>query len=235
MRRRVLGAAMVIAACGGGRDSPGAGSTKNSTPSVGARPIAAKARASGRVVLFVGTSLTAGLGLDPDSAFPQRIGKMIDSARLGFTVVNAGVSGETTAGALRRIEWLLRQPFDVMVLETGANDGLRGTDVAATQANIRGILDRVRTVNPSARVVLVQMEALPNMGAAYTKRFHDIFPALARQNGLTLLPFLLQGVAGDPQLNQADGVHPNDEGERRVAENVWHGLLPVLRSSGRNP
>jgi acyl-CoA thioesterase I len=187
------------------------------------------------VVVFMGTSLTAGLGLDPDSAFPQRIGRMIDSAGLPFAVVNAGVSGETSAGALRRIDWLLQQPIDVLVLETGANDGLRGTDVTATRQNIQGIIDRVRAARPVARIALVQMEALPNMGGEYRAAFHATFPMLARSNGVTLLPFLLEGVAGDPRLNQSDGVHPNDRGEGIVARNVWRGLLPLLRSgrSGR--
>jgi acyl-CoA thioesterase I len=160
---------------------------------------------------------------------------MIDSAGLGFDVINAGVSGETSAGALRRIDWLLRQPFDVLVVETGANDGLRGTDVAATQRNIQGIIDRVKIVHPGARVVLVQMEALPNMGAAYTAAFHAIFPELAHANGVTLLPFLLRGVAGNSNLNQADGVHPNDAGERIVASTVWAGLAPILRSGSGAP
>ncbi|MDE3129454.1 MAG: arylesterase, partial [Gemmatimonadota bacterium] len=156
-----------------------------------ARGRAPAPRAPGRrTVLFVGTSLTAGLGLDPDSAFPAIIQRKIDSAGLAFHVVNAGVSGETSAGARQRMAWLLRQPFDVMVLETGANDGLRGTPVSETRANIQAIVDTVRRVRPEAAIVLVQMEALPNLGQRYTRAFHDTYPRLAARNQVTLLPFL---------------------------------------------
>lgn len=189
---------------------------------------AASAAPPAHTVLFVGTSLTAGLGLDPDSAYPQRIQRMIDSAGLDFTVVNAGVSGETSAGLLRRLDWLLGQPFDVVVLETGANDGLRGTAVSETRSNIQQIITRIRTTHPRARVLLVQMEAPPNLGREYTTAFHATYPELARANGIVLLPFLLNGVAGHPQLNQADGMHPNNRGERIVAANVWAGVRPVL-------
>jgi len=191
---------------------------------------AARARARDRhTVLFVGTSLTAGLGLEPDSAYPELIQRKIDSAGLPFRAINAGVSGETSAGALRRMDWLLRQPFDVMVLETGANDGLRGTPVSETRANIQAIIDTVRRVRPQARIVLVQMEALPNLGQRYTRAFHETYPLLAQRNGLVLLPFLLDSVAGHPALVQGDGLHPNDAGEQIVARNVWRGLEPVLR------
>jgi acyl-CoA thioesterase-1 len=156
------------------------------------------------------------------------IQRKLDAAGMAWDVVNAGVSGETSAGALRRMDWLLRQQFDVMVLETGANDGLRGTPVTETRENIQAIIDRVRKARPQARVVLVQMEAPPNLGRRYTVAFHETFPALARANGLTLLPFLLEGVAGHPSLNQGDGMHPNVEGEKLVAANVWRGLAPVL-------
>jgi acyl-CoA thioesterase-1 len=181
-------------------------------------------------VLFLGTSLTAGLGLEPDSAYPQQIQRKIDSAGLAYQVVNAGVSGETAAGLLGRLDWVLRQPASVVVIETGANDGLRGQSVAATRATIGQILDRVKREKPTAKVVLVQMEAPTNMGAQYTAAFHAMYPALAREKGVTLLPFLLDRVAGDPALNQADGVHPNYRGEPIVAENVWRGLQGVLTS-----
>jgi acyl-CoA thioesterase-1 len=179
-------------------------------------------------VLFLGTSLTAGLGLDADSAYPQQIQRKIDSAGLAFQVVNAGVSGETSAGLLRRLDWVLRQPAAVVVLETGANDGLRGQSVAATKATIGQVLDRVRQEKPDAKVLLVQMEAPTNLGVEYTRGFHAMFPALAREKGVTLLPFLLDGVAGKEALNQADGIHPNYRGEAIVAENVWRGLEPAL-------
>jgi acyl-CoA thioesterase I len=183
---------------------------------------------SRRTILFVGTSLTAGLGLEPDSAYPQLIDRKLDSLRLPYDAVNAGVSGETSAGLLRRIDWLLREPFDVVVVETGANDGLRGVPVATVRANIQQIVDRIRSSRPDAEILLVQMEALPNLGEKYTSDFRAMFPELARRNGLTLLPFLLEGVAGERELNQPDGIHPNMAGERVVVENLWGALRPIL-------
>jgi acyl-CoA thioesterase-1 len=179
-------------------------------------------------VLFVGTSLTAGLGLDPDSAYPALIARKADSAGIRVQVTNAGVSGETSAGALRRIDWVLREPADVVVLETGANDGLRGLRVDSTRANIEAVVERIRAAQPTARVVLVQMEAPPNFGTAYTTEFRAMFPAVAEKYQLTLAPFLLDRVAGVASLNQSDGIHPNEAGERIVAENVWRAIRPVL-------
>lgn len=235
MRTWGIGLAAVLSACGGATSRAGATQTKDSTAAdagvtaAAPAPAAAAAARGAHTVLFVGTSLTAGLGLDPDSAYPALIQRKIDSAGLPFRVVNAGVSGETSAGALRRMDWLLRQPFDVMVLETGANDGLRGTPVSETRRNIQAIIDTVRRHRPNTRIVLVQMEALPNFGQRYTQAFHQTYPLLARENGVVLLPFLLDGVAGRAGLNQGDGVHPNNEGERIVAENVWRGLEGVLK------
>jgi acyl-CoA thioesterase-1 len=186
-------------------------------------------------ILFLGTSLTAGLGLDPDSAYPQRLQRKIDAAHLPYQTVNAGVSGETSAGLLRRLDWVLQRPAQVIVVETGANDGLRGQPVAGTRATIGQVLDRIRRDRPEARVALVQMEAPTNLGKEYTNEFHAMFPALAREHGVMLLPFLLDGVAGCPRLNQADGIHPNNEGERIVTEHVWQGLEPVLRSASGAP
>lgn len=180
------------------------------------------------VILFLGTSLTAGLGLDPDSAYPARIQQKLDSAGMKFEVVNAGVSGETAAGLLRRLDWVLRRPASVIVVETGANDGLRGQTVASTKATIGKILERIAKEQPSAKVALVQMEAPTNLGAPYTTEFHEMYPAVAREHGVTLLPFLLDSVAGVPSLNQADGIHPNNAGERIVAEHVWRGLKGMV-------
>jgi acyl-CoA thioesterase I len=180
------------------------------------------------VVLFLGTSLTAGYGLDPADAYPALIQARLDAARLRYRAVNAGVSGETSAGALRRLDWVLKQPVAVLVVETGANDGLRGQDPEATRANVQAILERARRQLPAPRLVLVGMEALPNYGAAYRRRFQAIYPELARKNGAALVPFLLEGVAGVPSLNQADGVHPTAEGQRKVAETVWKVLRPLL-------
>lgn len=205
--------------------------SKASTPTTQRSvPIATPASDSSHQVLFIGTSLTAGLGLSPDSAYPQLIQQKIDAARLPYEVVNAGVSGETTAGLLRRLDWLLRGSFDVIVVETGANDGLRGTPVATVRENLRSILSRIRSARPNARLLLVQMEAPPNLGPEYTKAFHAMYAELAQAEGATLVPFLLNGVAGDEKLNQADGIHPNQRGERIVADNVWRSLEPVLKS-----
>lgn len=212
----------------------GAAVAKGSTPSRsdslrdGGAAVAAPAA---HTVLFIGTSLTAGLGLNPDSAYPQLIQEKIESARLPFEVVNAGVSGETTAGLLRRLDWLLKGSFDVVVVETGANDGLRGTPVATVKENLRTILSRIRAARPQARVLLVQMEAPPNMGPEYTRGFHALYGDVARETGATVIPFLLQGVAGDRDLNQADGIHPNQRGEHIVADNVWRSIEPVLRQA----
>jgi acyl-CoA thioesterase-1 len=180
------------------------------------------------VILFVGTSLTAGLGLHPEQAYPALVQRKLDAAGLRYRVVNAGVSGETSAGARRRIGWLLRQPVAVLVLETGANDGLRGQDPEATRENIQAILAAARSSKPPPKLALAAMEALPNYGDAYRRRFRAIYPELAKQNGAALVPFLLEGVAGHPALNQPDGIHPTAAGQERVAENVWKALRPLL-------
>lgn len=181
-------------------------------------------------VLFLGTSLTAGLGLAPEQAYPALVQAKIDSAGLPFRVINAGVSGETSAGALRRVDWLLRQPFDVLVLETGANDMLRGLDLDTTEANIRGIVERVRARRPGVKIVLAGMLAPPNLGPSYARRFGEIYPRVAKEEDIELIPFLLEGVAGDPALNQGDGIHPNATGEKIVARTVWKTLAPVLQA-----
>ena len=187
-------------------------------------------------IVCLGTSLTAGFGLDdPDQAWPALVQKKVDEAGLRYNVVNAGVSGETSAGALRRMDWVLKEQAAVLVVETGANDGLRGQDPAATRANIQGICDRARRQSPPAKVVLVGMMAPPNLGASYTMQFRALFPALAKANGTALVPFLLDGVAGVPRLNQADGIHPNLEGQRIVADNVWRVLKPLLIPTGAKP
>jgi acyl-CoA thioesterase-1 len=183
--------------------------------------------------MMIGTSLTAGLGLDPDDAFPAVIQRMADSAGFAVRIVAAGLSGETSAGALRRAEWLLDVPPDIVLLETGANDGLRGLPPDSTAANLRAIMRVVRARAPLAQVIIAQMEAPPNLGAEYTGKFRDAFGTVARETGATLMPFLLEGVAGDPRLNQDDGIHPNVRGARRVAENVWSTLKPVLATRGR--
>jgi acyl-CoA thioesterase-1 len=179
-------------------------------------------------IVFLGDSLTAGYGLDPDEAYPALIQRKVDESGLRYRVVNAGVSGETSAGARRRIEWLLAQPVAVLVVETGANDGLRGQDPATTAENIQAIIDRARRLPSPPKVVLVGMQALPNYGADYSRRFRGIYPQLAKRNGVVLVPFLLDGVGGVSALNQADGIHPTAEGQRKLAETVWKALQPLL-------
>jgi acyl-CoA thioesterase-1 len=213
-------------------------SSRNGAPAreaaSGVDPVASAQRpAEPPTVLFLGTSLTAGLGLSPEQAYPAIVQAKIDSAGLPFRVINAGVSGETSAGALRRVDWLLRQPFDVLVLETGANDMLRGLDLDTTEANIRGIVERVRARRPGVRIVLAGMLAPPNLGPAYAKHLGEIYPRVAKEEGLELIPFLLQGVAGDPSLNQGDGIHPNAAGAKIVAGTVWSTLEPVLQAEVR--
>ena len=179
-------------------------------------------------ILFFGNSLTAGMGLDPEEAFPALIGQKLDSAKLGYEVVNAGLSGETTAGGRSRVGWVLRQPVDVFVLELGANDGLRGLPLADTRRNLQAIIDTVRRKSPGAKIVLAGMQVPPNMGASYAADFRSIFTELATKNNATLIPFLLEGVAGHPDLNQRDGIHPTAEGDRIIAGTVWKILLPLL-------
>jgi acyl-CoA thioesterase-1 len=222
-----------VVACGGGKSGATPVSRAESASAAGGSATDSATLAAGRAgrarILFLGTSLTAGLGLDPDSAYPQRLQQVMAAAGLDYEVVNAGVSGETSAGLLQRLDWVLQQPASVIFVETGANDGLRGQSVEATRRTIGQVLDRIHRDRPQARVVLAQMEAPPNFGRDYTTAFHAMFPALAKEKRVTLLPFLLEGVAGDPRLNQADGIHPNDAGERIVTANVWRGLEPVLR------
>jgi acyl-CoA thioesterase-1 len=232
--RTILSAKGVLLAVLGGLALGGcrAGGRTETPPSPSASPAAAAAAPAPAderpVVLFVGTSLTAGLGLDPSEAYPALVQDMIDAAGLRYRVVNAGVSGETSAGARRRMAWLLRQPVAVLVVETGANDGLRGQDPAATRESIQAIMDEARRQQPPPKVLIAGMEALPNYGEDYRRRFRAIYPQLAAANRAALVPFLLDGVAGDPGLNQPDGIHPTAEGQGRVAENVWKALRPLL-------
>ncbi len=179
-------------------------------------------------ILFLGNSLTAGLGVDPAEAFPALIQTKIDQADLELQVVNAGVSGETTGGGLSRIDWLLEREITTLVLELGANDALRGAPPEVVEENLQAIIDRARARHPRVRIVLAGMQAPPNMGRIYADAFREIFPRLASKNGAALIPFLLEGVAADRRLNQADGIHPTAEGHAIMAETVWEVLEPVL-------
>jgi acyl-CoA thioesterase-1 len=183
-----------------------------------------------KTLLFFGDSLTAGYGLDDPSAqaFPALVQKKVDATGLPWRVVNAGLSGETSAGGLRRVDWILRQRVEVFVLELGGNDGLRGLPPETTHANLQAIIDRVRAKYPTAKIVLAGIAAPPNMGADFTRAFAAIFPELAEKNGVPLIPFLLEGVGGWPEFNQPDGIHPNVQGHAIVAETVWKVLQPLL-------
>lgn len=183
-----------------------------------------------RRIVFVGTSLTAGFGVGPELAYPALIQQRIDSAGLPFRVDNAGISGETSAGGLRRIDWSLQQPTAVLVLELGANDALRGLDPELVERNLDAVLKRARDLHPRIDILLLGMEAPPNLGESYTRRFREIYTRLARRHDTALVPFLLAGVAGDPARNLDDGIHPNVEGQRIVAENVWEVLAPIIES-----
>jgi len=179
-------------------------------------------------ILFFGTSLTAGYGLDPTEAYPALIQNKIDSLKLPYQVINGGLSGETSAAGKSRIDWLLKQKIDVFVLELGANDGLRGLPVAEAKKNMQEIIDRVKTKYPEVKLVIAGMQMPPNMGTTYAADFKNMFPELAKENKMLLIPFLLDKVGGNPKLNQADGIHPTAEGDKILAENVWVVLKTIL-------
>ncbi|WP_396223900.1 arylesterase [Gemmatimonas sp.] len=239
-----LAGAGLLGACGDGASgnaaaagTNGGGAPTDSANSAVAAPALGEntpagangAPAGPRRVVLLGTSLTAGLGLPPEQAYPALLQEKADSAQLPVTIVNAGLSGETSAGAVRRAAWVLEQPAAVVVLEVGANDGLRGVDPDSTYANLVKLVQMVKAQRPEAKVALVQMEAPTNLGASYTRRFHDAYGRAARETGVPLWPFLLDGVAGVARLNQGDGIHPNAEGARVVAGTVWGAMGPLLR------
>ena len=182
-----------------------------------------------KTILFFGDSLTAGYGLDDmNDAYPAVVDVMIDSLGLNYSVINSGLSGETTAGGSSRIKWVLNQKIDVFVLALGANDGLRGIPLKETRANLQAIIDAVYDHNPNTTIILAGMEIPPNMGQTYTNEFKNIFPELAEKNNLKLIPFLLKGVGGIPELNQGDGIHPTIAGQKIIAKNVWAVLETVI-------
>ncbi len=181
-----------------------------------------------KIILFFGNSITAGYQLAIEQAFPAVIQKRLDSLDYNYRVVNAGLSGETTAGGKSRIDWVLRTVPDIFVLELGANDGLRGLPIAETPKNLQSIIDSVKKVNPDVHVIIAGMQVPPNLGQTYTTGFAEIFPTIAEVNGATLIPFILDGVAGIPELNLEDGIHPTPQGHQIVAETVWRYLSPLL-------
>jgi len=183
-----------------------------------------------RVVMFLGDSLTSGYGLEPSQAFPALIQKKIDARGWNFKVINAGQSGDTSAGGLSRMDWLLRSRVDVLVLELGGNDGLRGLPVEVTKKNLQEIIDRTKTRYPEVNILLAGMKVPPNMGQLYSRKFEEIFRELAKKNNAILIPFILEGVGGVRELNLPDGIHPTAQGHQIVAANVWRVLEPMLRS-----
>jgi len=201
------------------------GETPSDTAAAVAKPLV---KSNTKNILFFGTSLTAGLGVDPEEAFPALIQHRIDSLKLPYKIINAGLSGETSADGKSRIDWLLRQPVAVFVLELGANDGLRGIPVKETEVNLQAVIDKVKKKYPDAKLVLAGMQMPPSMGEKYTVPFRELFPALAKKNQMAFIPFLLKGVGGVPKLIQQDGLHPTPQGHLILAQNVWEVLQPIL-------
>jgi acyl-CoA thioesterase-1 len=225
---RKIGVAAVLAtlACAPADDV----AQKRTTDGTGAPDLPKDTRG---VILFLGTSLTAGYGIGAEHAYPALIQQKLDSAGYSLRVVNAGISGETSAGGLRRIDWSLQQPVAILVLELGANDGLRGLSVSDMRDNLEKIIQRTLQRYPDCEIVLAGMEAPPNLGAIYTRQFRNTYRALAQKYDAAFIPFLLEGVAAVSNLNQDDGIHPNETGQKRVAETVWKVLEPVLKQSVR--
>lgn len=184
-----------------------------------------------RTLLIIGDSLAAGYGVEPGEGFPALLQEKINQHQLNFTVVNAAVSGDTSAGGLRRLDWLLRQRVDVLLLELGGNDGLRGISPAVTRTNLQAIIDRTKVRYPEARIVVAGMKMPPNMGEEYQRQFQNVFADLARTNRALLIPFLLEDVGGRPELNQGDRIHPTAAGHRIIAETVWKILRPALEQT----
>jgi len=178
-------------------------------------------------VVILGDSLTAGYGIDPDEAYPALLQQKVEAAKLPFTIVNAGLSGDTTAGGLRRIDWIMKQPVDVLVIELGGNDGLRGIPISETRTNLQGIIDRAKKKHPHVKIVIAGMKMPANMGD-YAIDFEKTFPEIAKKNNATLIPFLLEGVGGIAELNLPDRIHPTPAGHKIVAETAWKTLASVL-------
>jgi acyl-CoA thioesterase-1 len=213
---------MLCAACSNPNSTP-AGTPKDSTEKETPLPSSPV-----KNIVFFGNSLTAGYGLDLSEAYPALIQAKIDSLNLPYKVINAGLSGETTAGGNSRIDWILKQPVHVFVLELGGNDGLRGIPLEETEKNLQQIINKVKEKYPDVKLMLTGMRVPPNMGKPYSENFHKIFGDLAKSNKIAFLPFLLEGVGGNPELNQSDGIHPTAEGQKIVAENVWAVLKYLL-------
>lgn len=213
---------LLMISCGGNNDNR-IETTKDTVTAPAAAPVEKT-----KSIVFFGNSITAGYGLDLTEAFPARIQEKVDSINAPYHVMNAGVSGETSAGGNSRIDWILKQPVDIFVLELGGNDGLRGIPVDETRKNLQSIIDKVKAKNPQAKIVLAGMQIPPNMGKSYTTSFKTMYPDLAKKNNAALIPFILEGVGGVPKLNLQDGIHPTAEGHRILAENVWKVLKGMI-------
>ena len=223
--------ALVAGACSGGRER--AETARAAPSSAAAGPVAAApvSRPSRPRIVVLGDSLTVGLGLQSTDAYPSLLQRRLDAGGYEFEVVNAGVSGDTSAGGLTRLDWSLDGDVRILIVALGGNDGLRGLPPDEMKRNLAEIIQRARSRDIA--VLLAGMESLTNMGPDYQRRFHDVFPALAREQGVSFLPFLLEGVAGRADLNQADGIHPTVEGARVIADHVWASLEPMARAASR--
>lgn len=181
-----------------------------------------------QTIVFFGDSITAGYGIATENAFPALIDQKLQSEGLNYTAVNAGLSGETSMGGLNRIDWILRSKPAILMLELGGNDGLRGLSLEETEKNLKAIIDKVRAANADTKIILAGMQIPPNLGQDYTTQFKNLFPKVAKDKGVAFIPFLLENVGGDKNLNLSDGIHPNEEGHKIVAETVWEALKPLL-------
>ena len=218
-----LSLSLLLMSCGGNEAKKN--ETKQAVKEV---EVQQEVKTAKKTILFFGNSLTAGMGLEVEDAFPALIQNRLDSVSDGFSVINAGLSGETTASGKNRLSWVLNQKVDVFILELGANDGLRGIPLSETRNNLQEMINAVRSHNPDVIILLAGMQIPPNMGQDYTNEFKMIFPELAKENKISLIPFLLKDVAGMPELNQQDGIHPTAEGQKIVANNIWEILETVL-------
>ena len=180
-------------------------------------------------IVVLGDSIAAGYGVDPEEAYPAILQRKIDEAKLPYTVVNAGLSGDTTAGGLRRIDWILKQPLDILIIELGGNDGLRGLPVSQTRSNLQAMIDRTRAKYPNVKILIAGMKMPANMGADYTAEFEKTFADIAKRNHTAFVPFVLENVGGKPELNQADRIHPTPAGHEIVAQNIWPVLKALLK------
>jgi acyl-CoA thioesterase I len=215
-----------FSACSGKKETEA-----NATDPVSDTITVAKKQDSTRYIVCFGNSLTAGYGLEMEYSYPSVLQGYVDSLGLNYQLINAGLSGETSAGGKNRIDWVLNQRVDVFILELGANDGLRGIQPKETKKNLQEILAKVKTRYPDAKILIAGMMMPPSMGQEYTAEFRQVFIDLAAENNAILIPFFLEGVAGNPELNLSDGMHPNKEGYKIVVKNLWNILYPILTES----